>query len=98
VLSRARPPPGPRAQALLAEMRDSLAAHAWDLLVLDTRDWLEGEARAAGYRPGGRLFRDPRAFWPVTGMQTRPEVVWVPGPRADSIAPGAPIGPESAPR
>ena len=77
---------GARERTLLAELRDSLAAHAWDLLVLDTRDWMEDEARRAGYRPSGRLFHDPQAFWPVTGMRTRPEMVWVPGPAADSTA------------
>ena len=87
-----------RAQALLAELRDSLAAHAWDLLVLDTRDWLEDEARRAGYRPGGRVFRDPRVFWPATGMQTRPELVWVPGHLADTTAAGEWNGPNPGAR
>jgi hypothetical protein len=75
---------GERERALLEQMRDSLNAHAWDLLLLDSRDWLTGEARVAGYRPAGKLFRDPAAFWPRTGMMTRPEEVWVPSAAPDS--------------
>lgn len=64
---------GPREQRLLAAVRDSLRAHEWDAIVLDTRDWLTDEALAAGYRPAAGVFRSPDVFWPVTGMRTRPE-------------------------
>ena len=78
---------GAREQAFLAQMRDSLRAHAWDLLLLDSRDWLTDEARLAGYRPAGKLFRQPDAFWPRTGMMTRPEEAWVPSAAPDSLPP-----------
>jgi len=77
---------GAREQAFLAQMRDSLAAHAWDLLVLDTRDWLMGEARSAGYEPVGEALHEPNTFWPMTGMKTRPEQVWVPSAALDSTS------------
>lgn len=70
---------GPRERALLAALRDSLAAHAWDEAVLDNRDWLAEEFTRAGYRPVARVFPDEQAFWPVTGMRTRPEYLLAPG-------------------
>lgn len=85
---------GARERALLGEMRDSLAAHAWDMLLLDSRDWLTDEARFAGYRPAGKVFRTSGVFWPVTGMKTRPEEVWLPVAPPDSswhrLIPSAP--------
>lgn len=66
---------GPREIALLATLRDSLAAHVWDRAVLDNRDWLYEEFARAGYRPVGGVFPRPELFWPVTGMRTRPEMV-----------------------
>jgi dolichyl-phosphate-mannose-protein mannosyltransferase len=78
---------GAREQAFLAEMRDSLRAHVWDVLLLDSRDWLTDEARLAGYRPAGKLFRQPDTFWPRTGMMTRPEEAWVPSAAPDSLPP-----------
>lgn len=77
---------GPRERALLATLRDSLAAHAWDHALLDPRDWLAEEFVRAGYRPAANVLPDPNAFWPVTGMRTRPEVLflspsYVPGRR-----------------
>jgi 4-amino-4-deoxy-L-arabinose transferase-like glycosyltransferase len=77
---------GPRERALLATLDDSLRAHAWPTIVLDNRDWLIEGVTRAGYRPMGRVFRDPAVFWPVTGMRTRPE--WVMRVPADSAVAG----------
>lgn len=80
---------GERERALLAQMRDSLDAHAWDMLVLDNNDWLTDEAYQAGYRARAPLFRNDRVFWPVTGMKTRPEWVWFPDTLPSRPAAGA---------
>lgn len=69
---------GPRERALLATLRDSLAAHAWDRAVLDNRDWLAEEFTRAGYVPIATVFPAPGVFWPVTGMHTRPEYLMAP--------------------
>lgn len=76
---------GPRERALLASLRDSLAAHAWDHAVLDNRDWLAEEFVRAGYRPVATVFASSGEFWPVTGMRTRPEYLLAPD---TSAAPG----------
>jgi hypothetical protein len=80
---------GPRERALLATLRDSLAAHAWDRAVLDNRDWLAEEFTRAGYAPVATVFAEPAVFWPVTGMRTRPEYLLAPrAAAADSVATG----------
>jgi hypothetical protein len=80
---------GPREQALLAALRDSLGAHAWDQVVLDNRDWLLQEFARAGYRPTATLLRSGTVFWPVTGMRTRPEYLFV--SPTDSAAKAQPV-------
>jgi len=65
-------------------MKDSLRTRAWDVLVLDQRDWLIEEAQAAGYREIAGVFADPDVFWPVTGYQTRPEWVFAPEERREA--------------
>jgi len=65
-------------------MKDSLRTRAWDVLVLDQRDWLLEEAQAAGYREIAGVFADPDVFWPVTGYQTRPEWVFAPEERLEA--------------
>ncbi len=69
---------------LLRAMRDTLAAHAYPVLVMDNRDWLLEEALLADYLVRGRVFADPAVAWPVTGMRTRPEYVLTPRTPADS--------------
>ena len=69
---------------LWQEMKDSLRTRAWDVLVLDQRDWLIEEARAAGYREVAGVFADPEVFWPVTGYHTRPEWIFAPEERLDA--------------
>lgn len=79
---------GAREKALLATLRDSLAAHAWDQAVLDNRDWLYEEFTRAGYQPVAAVFPNPDVGWPVTGMRTRPEYLFVaPGFRGVRAAP-----------
>jgi hypothetical protein len=68
---------GPREKALLATLRDSLGAHVWDQAVLDNRDWLYEEFTRAGYRPVAAVFPSTDLFWPVTGMRTRPDYLFV---------------------
>lgn len=68
---------GPRERALLGALRDSLAVHAWDHVLLDNRDWMSDEFERAGYRLAARIFPEPDVFWPVTGMRTRPEYLLV---------------------
>jgi 4-amino-4-deoxy-L-arabinose transferase-like glycosyltransferase len=76
---------GPVESALLQSLRDTLAAHVYPVLVMDTRDWLLEEALRAGYQARARVFTTEDGFWPVTGMRTRPEyVLTVPGSR-DSL-------------
>ena len=81
---------GPRERALLATLRDSLAAHAWDRAVLDNRDWLADEFIAAGYLPAARVFPDASVLWPVTGMRTRPEYILVSPAVAADLGAGRP--------
>ncbi|MCC6348979.1 MAG: glycosyltransferase family 39 protein [Candidatus Eisenbacteria bacterium] len=75
---------GPRERALLATLRDTLAAHAWNPILLDNRDWLMEECVRAGYQPVSGVFPDPQVFWPVTGMRTRPEYLFAPRAPSDS--------------
>lgn len=71
---------GPIETTLLGALRDTLGAHAYPVLVMDSRDWLLEEAQRAGYVVRARVFPTHDVFWPVTGMRTRPELIMsVPG-------------------
>ena len=69
---------GPVEKGLWKALHDSLTARAWGAIVLDSRDWLLEEAQTAGYRVVARTFNRADAFWPRTGMRSRPEWVLVP--------------------
>ncbi|HYM79913.1 MAG TPA: glycosyltransferase family 39 protein [Candidatus Limnocylindria bacterium] len=62
---------------LLDELRGALRARRYQVLVLDTRDWILDEARPY-YVPMRDGFLGRGVFWPVTGMKTRPESLWAP--------------------
>ncbi len=71
---------GPVETRLLEELRQAMREKRWALLVLDSRDWLEEEARPH-YEIRGQVSAGPEVLWPVTGMRTRP--VFVLGPRSN---------------
>jgi hypothetical protein len=62
---------------LVAELEQAVRDTAYSTVVLSTRGWL-GSTIRTGYDPATNLFTDPEAFWPVTGMRTRPEYVYLP--------------------
>lgn len=57
--------------------------------VLDNRDWLYEEFVRAGYRPVAGVFPNTAVCWPVTGMRTRPEYLFV-SPDLPAARPAAP--------
>ena len=67
-------------EQLRKALTDSLRAQVWSTIVLDYRDWLIEEVDADGYQQVAHALGTTGVFWPVTGMQTRPE--WVMTPRA----------------
>jgi len=81
LMDMARMPRDSIQAGLWQAIRDSLQTRAWSVLVLDQRDWLIEEARAAGYQEIALVFEGDE-FWPVTGYRTRPE--WVFAPEVDS--------------
>jgi len=64
---------------LLEDLRDALRTQKYSLIVLDGRDWLSDEVEPY-YTNQWAIFDQPRVFWPMTGMKTRPEFVYVPKP------------------
>ena len=61
------------AQDLERAVRDT----SYTVVVLGTRGWLGNTIRIA-YDPVLNAFPDSSVFWPVTGMRTRPEYVYLP--------------------
>jgi len=77
------------AQALAAEVRQALVGQRFGALILnEPQDWFERAWRAETttyYSPTGQLFDDPAVFWPVTGMRTRPQTIYLPtAPRQET--------------
>lgn len=70
------------AQALSAEVRRALTERRFGALILnEPQDWFERAwlpETTTFYSPTGQLFDDPTVFWPVTGMRTRPQVIYLP--------------------
>jgi hypothetical protein len=64
---------GPLERGLMAQLQDSLAVHAWDMILLDNVDGLSGPSNAAGYRLIAQVRGQRGTFWTVTGMRVRPE-------------------------
>ncbi len=68
---------GETERRLRREFEQSVLDTSYSIVVLSTRSWLGTTIRMA-YDPALHAFPDSTVFWPVTGMRTRPEYVWVP--------------------
>jgi hypothetical protein len=81
---------GPAKAALVEQTRRAVRQREFDILLLDSgqflKDWFE-RTDFEGYCFGGQsTFDNESVFWPVTGMQTRPDIV------VDTCAEGADAG------
>ena len=70
-----------RGPALRADVVDALRRRRFSAVVMEsdmieTKSWLWTEVER-DYRPGPAISADRSALWPVTGMRTRPEQVYV---------------------
>jgi hypothetical protein len=67
--------PGETRTKLIEEFRQAVRGKKFAAIILDS-DWLP-EVEVF-YLPERRVFSDNSVFWPVTGMRTRPELIFVP--------------------
>jgi len=67
---------GPASQRLRAELRRAIEERRFAAWVLDARG--SGGFLAGHYVESGRVFDREDVFWPVIGMRTRPERIYVP--------------------
>lgn len=70
---------GPVVDGLRRELDAAIAGRRFGAVVLDA-GWFPPELRAGvvrGYAPAGALLRQPKVFYPVTGMSTRPESLYL---------------------
>jgi 4-amino-4-deoxy-L-arabinose transferase-like glycosyltransferase len=65
------------------EIREAMRAHRFTVVILDTSKWLE-DLVTEGYREVGPVFDLERKddFWTVTGLKTRPQLLFGPKPPA----------------
>ena len=66
---------GPASQRLRTEVRRAIEERRFAAWVLDSR--ASGDFLAGHYVEGGRVFDGKDVFWPVTGMRTRPERIYL---------------------
>lgn len=70
------------AQSLTDEIRQALAERRFGALILNEPQRWFAEAWfpevTTYYSQTGRLLEDPAVFWPVTGMRTRPQEIYLP--------------------
>ena len=66
---------GPASQGLRAEVRGAIEKRRFAAWVLDSRS--SGAFLAGHYVESGPVFEREDVFWPVTGMRTRPERIYV---------------------
>jgi hypothetical protein len=66
------------------QLRDALASRRFAAVVID-RPWRDFfmQALDASYAPSGPIFGDPRVFWTVSGLRSRPASVYLPKPAPD---------------
>ncbi|MCI0440891.1 MAG: hypothetical protein L0177_17430, partial [Chloroflexi bacterium] len=73
----------PLKAALIDEISAAIRAKRFSAIILDN-EWFEFTRFAADieqhYEARGPVFSDQSVFWPVTGWQTRPELIFVPRP------------------
>jgi hypothetical protein len=62
--------------ALLGELFASIKERRFSAIIIDY-NWFKRDIET-DYKYRGRVFRDPKVFWPVTGNRTRPKYVYVP--------------------
>ncbi len=84
-----RGPEGPGKEAMLADIRRAVASRRFGAILLDEGEpWLFAKGTPgyaefiANYDPRELVIKDKDAFWPVTGLRTRPMLLCVarPGP------------------
>jgi hypothetical protein len=66
---------GPASQELHAEVQRAIEERRFAAWVLDSG--ASGDFLVGRYVEGGRLFDEEDVFWPVTGMHTRPERIYL---------------------
>ena len=73
------------ARSLADEIRQALAERRFGALIVNEPQRWFAEAWSPEvstyYSEAGRLFDDPTVFWPVTGMRTRPQEIYLTGQR-----------------
>jgi hypothetical protein len=72
---------GPLERALTDSLAASFRGHRWDVIVLDSRDWMRSGAEPY-YEARWAVFDNDTVLWSRTGMLTRPQALLA--PRADS--------------
>ncbi|MCB9473605.1 MAG: hypothetical protein H6678_07330 [Candidatus Delongbacteria bacterium] len=70
-----RGPQGDARRSLERALKRDLENGRWSAVILD-RPWLE-EFLQPGYRPGPPPYDTPDLGWPLTGMRTRPQEIWL---------------------
>jgi hypothetical protein len=63
------------------EFGDAIRQHRFAAIVLDVDDWWLSSDFDQSYVKRGQVFDDPNVFFPVTGVQTRPESIYQPTPK-----------------
>lgn len=61
------------------EFSRAMADHRFSMIVLDQQpNWIWGNPQQHYSISSAPVFADPAVFWPVTGWQTRPEIIMLP--------------------
>jgi 4-amino-4-deoxy-L-arabinose transferase-like glycosyltransferase len=69
---------GPVKTKLVQEIEQAIRSQRFSAIIVDDPAWLFHDDIDKYYVLYGRVFDDDTAFWPVTGMRTRPELIYIP--------------------
>ena len=63
---------------LQQNIREAIAERRFKAIILDHGWWFSAEVDAHYQQQVAPILTDNKVFWPVTGFQTRPEIIYVP--------------------
>ena len=62
---------------LVDEIAQAIAEKRFSAIILDDDDWFTADIEK-NYERHGQVFENDFVFWPVTGFETRPEIIYFP--------------------